>query len=166
MFDGAEQVTNDLSLPVNHFRARGIAQALIVAELTGRYLEGGVDMATFWPLRLTGKGSKFRSLLDRDTNEPRAPYHVLKLFGPFLQMVRLQHNPAKGKEGEFSYELEKDVGMVKLTATLNGTTVSAEWDGGTDIVTIEPRGALNLSWADFLLFLSLTRLLVKKAKEF
>lgn len=90
----------------------------------------------------------------------------IKLFSPFLQMVRLQHNPAKGKESEYSYELEKDVTMVKLTATLGGTPVQAEWASGTNIVTIEPRGALDLIWADFLLFLSLTRLLTKKAKEF
>lgn len=62
----------------------GIAQALVVAELVGRYLEAGVDMANFWPMRLTGKTSKFRSLLDRDTNEPRAPYHVMSLFASHL----------------------------------------------------------------------------------
>ncbi len=65
-------------------KARGIAQALMVAELIGRYLEGGVDMANFWPMRLTGKKSTFRSLLDSDTNEPRPPYHVMKLFASNL----------------------------------------------------------------------------------
>lgn len=89
-----------------------------------------------------------------------------KLLTPFLQMVRLRHNPAKGKEGEFAYEMEKDMTMVKMTATLGSTTIGATWDSETDIVTIEPRDTLDLSWADFLLFLSLPRLLVKKSKEF
>ncbi len=59
-------------------RARGMGQALMVAELIGRYLEGGMDMACFWPLRVTGKKSSFRGLLDRETNEPMPPYYVMQ----------------------------------------------------------------------------------------
>ena len=57
----------------------GMGQALAVGELLVAYLNGGVDMANFWPMRYQSK-SQFRSLLDFDTNEPRPPYHVMKLF--------------------------------------------------------------------------------------
>jgi len=59
---------------------RGMVYALVLAELAGGYIEGGVDLATFWPLRLGGKAWAYRCLLDRETNEPRAAYHVMKLL--------------------------------------------------------------------------------------
>lgn len=54
--------------------------ALLVAEMTGDYLETGVEMANFWPLRLSGSSSAFRALVEKETNEPRPPYFVLNLF--------------------------------------------------------------------------------------
>lgn len=90
----------------------------------------------------------------------------VKLFTPWRQMVTLRHNPPKTKESEYVYELEKDIGMVKLTATLGGTKVQPEWDSGTGMVTIEPRDPLDLIYADFLLFIDLLRLFARKAKEF
>ncbi|MEW6355379.1 MAG: hypothetical protein AB1696_03560 [Planctomycetota bacterium] len=59
---------------------QGMAHALLMAEMMARYIEGGVDLANFWPFRNTGKGSGFRAMLDRETNEPLPPYHVMKLF--------------------------------------------------------------------------------------
>jgi len=61
-------------------RVRGIGTALILSEKIISYLEGGVDMACFWPLRLGGKDSAFRAMLDIKTNEPRPEYFVMRLF--------------------------------------------------------------------------------------
>ncbi|NOZ21732.1 MAG: hypothetical protein GXP25_11680 [Planctomycetes bacterium] len=58
----------------------GMAHGLVMAEMMVRYIEGGVDLANFWPFRNTGKRSNFRAMLDRETNEPLPPYHVMKLF--------------------------------------------------------------------------------------
>ena len=61
-------------------KLRGMAHGLLMAEMMCRYIEGGVDLANFWPFRNTSKRSNFRAMLDRETNEPLAPYHVMKLF--------------------------------------------------------------------------------------
>lgn len=61
-------------------RMRGMANALMVAELIGNYITGGVDYANFWPLRFAGNTWHGHALLDVKTNEPHAPYHVMKLF--------------------------------------------------------------------------------------
>jgi len=60
--------------PVDH--------ALSIAEQAGNYLEGGIDMANFWPMRYpNGKSEQqFRSLLDYATNDPRPAYEVMKLM--------------------------------------------------------------------------------------
>jgi hypothetical protein len=57
--------------------------ALTIAEQVGNYLAGGVDMANYWPMRYPrgkAKNEYFRGLLNYDTKEPRAAFHVLKLF--------------------------------------------------------------------------------------
>jgi len=63
-----------------HGGLRGMASVLIQAELVASYITGGVDMATFWPLRLPGKGGAFRALLDRETHRPLPAYQGLRLF--------------------------------------------------------------------------------------
>ena len=60
------------------FSIRGIVAAQIQAEMLCRYLNAGVDWATFWPLRL--KGQSFRSVLDLKTNEPLSSWQVLHFF--------------------------------------------------------------------------------------
>ena len=60
------------------FSIRGIVAAQIQAEMLCRYLNTGVDWATFWPLRL--KGQSFRSVLDLKTNQPLSSWQVLHFF--------------------------------------------------------------------------------------
>lgn len=55
-------------------------QAMIHAEAIMRYIEGGVDLATFWPLRFPGREWGDRSLLDLQTNAPLPSYEVMKCF--------------------------------------------------------------------------------------
>ena len=60
-----------------------LGHALTIAEQMGCYLTGGVDMGNYWPMRYPrGKAKKeyFRGLLNHDTKEPRAVFHVFKLF--------------------------------------------------------------------------------------
>jgi len=58
--------------------ARGLVAAQMQAEMLCRFLNAGVDWATFWPLRL--KGQSFRSVLDLKTNEPLSAWQVLHFF--------------------------------------------------------------------------------------
>jgi len=60
-----------------------LGHALTIAEQIGNYLTGGVDLGNYWPMRYPrGKAKKeyFRGLLNHDTKEPRAVFHVFKLF--------------------------------------------------------------------------------------
>ena len=52
--------------------------AQMQAEAMCRFLQAGVDMATFWPLRLPEAGG--RALLDWKSQQPRSPWQVLHLF--------------------------------------------------------------------------------------
>lgn len=58
--------------------------APLLAERAGEYLLGGVDMATFWPLRIGGKPWGARGLLSLGTREPQVPYQVLRLLSSRL----------------------------------------------------------------------------------
>lgn len=60
--------------------SRGVGPSLMLSDKISCYLEGGVDMACFWPLRYNEKSSAFRGMLEMETNEPRPPYHVMKLY--------------------------------------------------------------------------------------
>jgi hypothetical protein len=60
-----------------------LGHALTIAEQIGNYLSGGIDMANYWPMRYPrGKAGNeyFRGLLSYETKEPRAAFHVMKLF--------------------------------------------------------------------------------------
>jgi alpha-L-arabinofuranosidase len=56
------------------------AQAIMVSEMALDYIAGGVDWATFWPLRIGGKDWGTRALLDMETNEPRLRYRAFQLL--------------------------------------------------------------------------------------
>jgi len=61
-------------------QASPMEQAMMQAEAIARFIAGGVDLATFWPLRFPGREWGDRSLLDLQTSAPRASYEVMKLF--------------------------------------------------------------------------------------
>lgn len=59
-----------------------VGHALTIAEQVGNYLEGGIEMANYWPMRYP-RGNRddfFRALLDYETKEPQPAFEVLKLF--------------------------------------------------------------------------------------
>ena len=63
---------------------RGMAAGVMLGELIGRFLEGGVEMATFWPMRFPHGRHRFRALLESDGNDPRTMYRVMHLFAGSL----------------------------------------------------------------------------------
>ena len=62
----------------------GMQVALAQAEGALRFISGGVDMATFWPLRFPGNEWGGLSLLDLKTNAPLPGYQLLKLLATRL----------------------------------------------------------------------------------
>ncbi len=63
-----------------HGGLQGMAAAIVIAEQLADYVRGGVDLATFWPLRMPGRGRSFRALLDTQTREPLVAYRVMQLL--------------------------------------------------------------------------------------
>ena len=61
-------------------KARGIGKAMMLSEKIIGYLEGGVDMACFWPLRFGGTEWSPRAMLEMETNERRPEYDVMQLY--------------------------------------------------------------------------------------
>jgi hypothetical protein len=57
----------------------GLQRALAVGEAAAKMLEGGVAMATYWPLSCKGPHER-KSLLNSWTREPTANYQVLSLM--------------------------------------------------------------------------------------
>jgi len=71
-----------------------IEHAVTIAELVCNYLDAGVDMANYWPMRY-GRSQNdddpyFRALLDLDSKKPRAAYHVLQLFATRAGASRIE----------------------------------------------------------------------------
>jgi hypothetical protein len=72
-------------------------QALIQAEMLGQYIEGGLYMATMWPLTWEGYLDRnFRTILDQENHEPTPSYHVFKLYSNALgqQLISSQTDQA------------------------------------------------------------------------
>ncbi len=76
-------------------QTRGIGSALILAELQGNWLYGGVDMANFWSTRFPSQA--FPMLLDYETHEPQPPYQVLQLFASKLGSELLACNSSSSQ---------------------------------------------------------------------
>ncbi len=67
--------------------------ALIFAEMLGQYIEGGLHMATMWPLTwIGGIGNNFRAIIDQENHKPTPSFHVFKLYSNALgqQLVTSQ----------------------------------------------------------------------------
>ncbi|OPZ22964.1 MAG: Intracellular exo-alpha-(1-_5)-L-arabinofuranosidase [candidate division BRC1 bacterium ADurb.BinA364] len=62
-------------------RTQGATQMLLIAELAGEYIRGGVELATFWPLRNLGPNTGYREAIDRESSAPRASYFALSAMG-------------------------------------------------------------------------------------
>lgn len=54
-------------------------RAVLLAQYIAEYIKGGVDMATFWPLRYNSAEWGTRAMLSQD-REPQTAYYVMKLF--------------------------------------------------------------------------------------
>lgn len=63
-----------------------------LAESVGRFLNSGVDISCFWPLRIGGAGSAKgnRNMLGLESKEQQYPYQIFSLFQKYLKgsMVR------------------------------------------------------------------------------
>jgi hypothetical protein len=103
-----------------------------IAEMAMSYLEAGVEMANYWPMRYPSlKTSGFRAMLDHETNEPRPAYHALRMLG--------------ARAGDRVAAVRNDAHAVAAMATVN--------DAG-DRITIfaasrHPRRALRLKITPF-----------------
>lgn len=63
---------------------QGMALALIVSELIGKSLAGGVDIGTYWPLRHYTEVSYWRGLIDYESNEPLPAYFVFQMYSSHI----------------------------------------------------------------------------------
>ena len=68
--------------------------ALMQAEMLGQFIEGGLHMATMWPLTWTrgDLAGDFRTVLDQENHKPTPSFHVFKLYSNALgqQLVASQ----------------------------------------------------------------------------
>lgn len=62
--------------------------ALMISEKICSYLEGGTDMACFWPLRYTKNP---RALLDVKTDTPYLSYYVMQLYSAHIETRLVAH---------------------------------------------------------------------------
>lgn len=103
-----------------------------IAEMAMSYLEAGVEMANYWPMRYPSlKSSGFRAMLDHETHEPRPAYHALRMLG--------------ARAGDRVAAVRNDAHAVAAMATVN--------DAGDRITVFaasrHPRRAMRLRIAPF-----------------
>lgn len=108
-------------------------RALLLAERIGDYLQGGIDWANFWPLRISGKEWAGRGLLSPTTREPEVAYQVLHLFasrlGTRLLDVECSHRrvyplasaDATGRVSLFLAHLDGKREAIPVTLTVPGS---------------------------------------------
>lgn len=92
----------------------------------------------------------------------------LALHASFVQLVRQRLAPPRELEGTFQYTFEKNApaGNLELRANLGGTDIKLEWKQATNEIEFSPRLALDLAWADYLLYLRLHRDLLRQVRNF
>ena len=92
----------------------------------------------------------------------------LDLVGNFGQLVDRRLRPSRTALGTFKYTFDKNAvaGNLELLITLGGTEMKAEWKRSTNRVEFSPVLALDVSWADFLLFLRLHREMLRQVRDF
>lgn len=64
------------------------------AEGIGRFLEAGIDIGNFWPMRIGGMEN--RSMFNIRTNAPQYPYTILKMFARDLKGNLVNCSQIKG----------------------------------------------------------------------
>ena len=151
--------------------------AITIAEQIGNYLEGGVDMATFWPMRFPrGKDSQyFRALLGFENKAPLPVYYVMQLFSSRMGDVLLRCEVSNrhvyavssrhGTDGRLvvfvvnrlalTGGIEATLRVPAMTAAEALSLVSSEADAGVQTVPTDVRRG-NDGWVALLPPLSLT----------
>jgi alpha-N-arabinofuranosidase len=79
--------------PVEDGRFSRFQHALMHAEMLGQYIEGGLHMASMWPLTWIGDiGNNFRAIIDQENHRPTPSFYVFKLYSNVLgqQLVTSQ----------------------------------------------------------------------------
>ena len=72
--------------------------ALIQAEMMMQFMQGGLDMATFWPLFWDSEFG-FRSFFDKKTGKLQQTNEIMKIFGTFQgnELIEYTASPAPEK---------------------------------------------------------------------
>jgi len=112
--------------------------ALMHAEMLGQYIEGGLHMATMWPLTwIGGIGNDFRAIIDQENHKSTPSFYVFKLYSNALgqQLATSQTNQvyirpvsALSQDGNtlWVYLLNKssDGQAVRATVDISGFTAA------------------------------------------
>ena len=104
------------------------------AESIGRFLNAGVDMACFWPLRIGGgtKPTNNRSMLSMDSKARQYPWTVMNLLQSCLRGSMVK---CSSPEDIFTYA---SVDGKDLTVVISGRRV-----GETRTLTFDPGGRVK-----------------------
>jgi alpha-N-arabinofuranosidase len=71
--------------PNDNFTFSRFQHALMHAEMLGQFIEGGLYMATMWPLHWGGgMGNNFRAIVDQENHKPTPSFYVFKLYSNVL----------------------------------------------------------------------------------
>ena len=104
--------------------------ALVQAEMMMQFMQGGLDMATFWPLFWDSEFG-FRSFFDKKTGKLQPTSEILKIFGTFQggSLVECAVTPAQEKVVSLTVRDAK-AGKVHLCLlNKNGHAVGASVEG-------------------------------------
>lgn len=87
---------------------------------------------------------------------PAGDWTVVDSGQGWTQEVNTKLDTGSSIVSPYEYEVEKRVGEVRIKLKIDSVTyLDIKWDAGTNLITIEPRPEMNLSWADFNLYESL-----------
>lgn len=76
-----------------------------------------------------------------------------RVTNEWVSIIRRYFKPSVGSENTFDYSIKKKEDKVVLKLKINGVGVVNDdfWDSQTNMITYNPRPALNLTWTDYII---------------
>jgi hypothetical protein len=87
---------------------------------------------------------------------PPGDWTVVNAGQEWARVVSSKIDTGSSIVSEHKYEVEKNGDNIKVKLDINSVRyLDIEWSSATGLITVKPRPEMNLSWADFSLYMSM-----------
>lgn len=119
-------------------------QGLYVAEMIGQYINAGIDMATYWPLRMSSGNWRAKALIEPNSSarQPGA-FHAFRLFSRYARGTSVVSN--SDYDGLFVFAALDNDGTIRLFCVTRPTlNTNSEIDLSIDVPNLVPKSCSGI----------------------